>query len=252
MKKQSKPKLPLLETIIEYLSKPNNSYHNYYSDDYLRYEGVDYDSDMYYACANGSDCCKDDYCRCGTITNARVISIDFDVLLNSFFKLKHEKSDSELIDSYCIDRILRNSSLKDLSSWKVNVTSGYYGQEVHGCTPDENVINELKELFQSLIGKSDVEKIKICLKNEYGYLLPELELVKDATICNGVDINTINLFNQNHYRKLNQKFVEQYNDYKFPRAICRFDGKYQVIDGYHRMMSANNLKLKKVSIIVLT
>ena len=92
-------------------------------------------SDTYYPCQEGSDCCKDDYCRCGEITSTRVVSPpDFkDVVAKvaKHFALKANSNDNEL-DLYACDRILTFLKAYETDFYYVRVGGGYYGQEVEG------------------------------------------------------------------------------------------------------------------------
>ncbi len=242
--------LPLLEKLIkEFSDKGKKNKFSYLDSPSFAYyfSGIDSEYDTYHQCQNGSDCCRDDYCRCGTIENIRNITVDISALISGLVG-----NSKEILNAYCVDRLIRASDLKDPSNWELNVERGYYGEETHGHSPNQLIIDNLISDFKLMLNMSDANKVKLCLKNEYGHVLPSLEKLTNAEICL-VKTDDIELFNDHYVRKINKKFVDQYDDYEFPRAVCTLAGsKYRVIDGYHRMSSALNKNLKEVSIIVLS
>ena len=200
---------------------------------------LDYDYDEYHPCRHGSDCCDNDYCTCGQITNTRVKdSITFSLPL----KLK-------TIDQYYFDRVIRLSAALDPESWDVGVVSGYYGQEIGKITLDSSVEAEILQRLNVPDKTSDVDKIKKLLEFEYGYVLPVLEPMNKVKI---VDVNPKNLllFNDRYYGKAKNNL---YDDYDLPVCVVRKDpakrGKYIVIDGYHRLSS--NMNKQKVQVFEL-
>jgi hypothetical protein len=248
MKNKDKDKDGLIETLIDGFSAKNKDY--YCSNPFAYYfSGVEYESDYEYPCQNGSDCCDNDYCRCGIVTNANVKSVDIDALISNLFT---KSKDTNVISQYCVDRLIRNSDLKDTASWEVSVSGGYYGQETNGCVPNQKIIDSLVKDFTEILNKKDYSKIKHCLKSEYGFLLSDLVNMKKLELKE-VKTFDVELLNNNYSRKINRKFVDQYNNFILPRAVCvKIGKKFKVIDGYHRMLSAINQKLEKVSILVMS
>lgn len=211
------------------------------------YSAADYDYDTHYACKNGSDCCDNDYCRCGIIQNACVTKVNTDYIV----KTLTEDVKDDIFLPYCIDRIIRTSKILDLSSWEVDVGGGYYGEEVNGVRLDASVINDLITSLTELENLSPVDKVKKLLEREYGYVLPRLEKLSDAKVVE-VDLDSIKLFNDEYLRKISKDTVDFYKDYNLPRGVCVKAGKlYSVVDGYHRMLSAQKNKLKTIKIIEL-
>lgn len=229
-------KLPLFEKLVKELSNKTNWQYK---------PGVEYDYDTSYYCDEGCD----PYCRCwGSIHSTRIESVDINKIIKSL--IGDYKED---IEGYCADRFIRHSDLKETDSWEVKTTSGYYGDEIEGCYPSANVVDKLLLDFKALIMlTNNADKIKDCLRNEYGHVLSELDKCNRVEIAE-VPLDNIELFNQNHYRKLEKKYVDQYNDFKLPRAVCVNTGtKYRLIDGYHRMHAAANMKMDKVKILILS
>lgn len=210
---------------------------------------AEYDYDTYHACAHGSDCCKNDYCRCGVIQNARVTSINADYIA----KTLTDGCEADQLLAYCIDRSLRSSKAMDLDKWEVHITGGYYGEECHGVKLDGSIQSELIQRFTELDALTPADKVKKLLEYEYGFLLPRLETCANVRIIN-VSTDRIKLFNNDYLRKISKDTVEFYKDYKLPRAVCTKDHRdlYSVIDGYHRMLAAHKSKLPTVSIIEMS
>lgn len=195
-----------------------------------------------------SDCvCRDDntdYCRCTSIVSSEIESINFDGIVEDITKDK-----SFPIINYCIDRILRNNELYDTKNYEVDVSPGYYGQEVNGIQPkDMSVFDKSIAELKSLIGLSDLDKIKKVLELEYGYLLPQ---IKASTFFEIKKISPSDIiFPQTEYRKkIKAKDTDFYSEFKLMRAIV--DQQLHIIDGYHRITSALSKNLKTIEVIVL-
>lgn len=210
------------------------------------YSAVDYDYETFYSCKNGSDCCNNDLCRCGQIQNVTIKEVNINYIIDEFIQ-----NSSNVIDSYCIDRLFRNSDIAYKDGWEINICGGYYGQEISGCAPKASIKNQLCNDLSALLNLSDIEKIKYLLQNEYGFLLPELIQLNNANVLI-VPITDIIIGNLDYSRKLNKSLIKNYESYNLPKAICiNSNEKYRLIDGYHRMHAALNMKLDMVSIIQL-
>lgn len=216
------------------------------------FSGVEYDYDRSTNCIN-SGC--DSICRCQEITNARITKVDISHIASSFIsevlgvKIKSE----DKLDVYCIDRIIRLSGLRKTENWELDVHKGYYGDECSGPYPDEQETAKIRDIFQSMLELSAADKIKACLKEEYGHILPKLLDCTKAEIIT-TDPKDVEMFNESYMRKLDKEYVEQYNEYKLPRAVVDNGGKfkYRLIDGYNRMTSANNQSLISVDVVLLS
>lgn len=245
--KMKKEPVKILQAAINQLSNaltPKDRYDRYSKYQFL---GLDYTYDRS-ACVG----CED-YCRCTSIINATVSELDFNRLVTAFIEsIKGRNTISNEIDEYCIDRIFHASKLKDKGSWIVDVGGGYYGQEVFGCSPNPKVIEKLIDTLKSMLELSDIDKVKACLKEEYGYVLLQLQELKEAAVISVLP-SVIEMGNDTYARKLEKEYVEQYNKYELPRGIVIVNGKdkYRLLDGYHRMTSAINQALKKIKVIVL-
>lgn len=211
------------------------------------YGCAEYDYDNYNACAHSSDCCKDDYCRCGVIQNAHVTSVNADYIVKAITK---DCTDTMLV--YCVDRILRASKALELHSWEVNVCGGYYGEEVEGVRLESKVQDELIKMISSLEKLTPIEMVKKALEYEYGYVLPRLQKCTDVKIIT-VSLSKVKMFNDEYLRKVSKEAVEFYKKYDLPRGVCVYKGGcYSLVDGYHRMLAAQNSSEDSVSIIEIS
>jgi hypothetical protein len=208
---------------------------------------AEYDYDYHRECENGSYCCDNDYCRCGTIINASVLSIDPErvvAILSAPLRSTMQR--------YCVDRLLRITGAFSINSWEVNITGGYYGEEVHGVKLHDDIKNTIINELIALDKLSRTDKVKKLLELEYGYVLPRLKEASSIKISK-VAIGNIKFVNDSYTKKVAAKDINIYNGYKLPRAVCTKSGStYSIVDGYHRMVAAMNNKEKNVSIIELT
>lgn len=153
---------------------------------------------------------------------------------------------SNALEEYCIERIVRVSNLRKTSHW--------FCSEDYGYLPEANEVKRLGNIFKSMIDMSNADKVKAALKEEYGYILPQLQDLKNAETIT-LPINDIEVANGDYLRKLEKEYVDQYDNTELLRGVvikspvspnaCR------LIDGYHRYASALNQKLKKVEMIIL-
>ena len=244
-------------------------------DESFSYCGVEYECDSHYSCHGRSDYYSDgdsdDYysansgrcdgiCRCGQIENARVTEVDINYLTKYLCGLTDRdiKDNNELIDQYCVDRVLRINSLYMSGSWEITVCGGYYGDEIESTRMEDST---RKSIITALHGiahfRTNSEKIKKVLEYEYGFVLPQLIPLSEAYI-ETVDINDLMFGNKEYAKKIKKPDIELYDSYDLPRAICTTEAgvkpgqsKYRVIDGYHRVLSAKNRGDKEIKIIIL-
>src|ERR1039457_2386843 len=98
--------------------------------------------------------CDDNICRCSTIEDLKIASVNIVGLsveiYNEYFddSLATERDNkinsvifgtSKEIDIYTIDRVLRYFKLWDYSNWNVEVRSGYYGEELGEITIESSI-----------------------------------------------------------------------------------------------------------------
>lgn len=217
---------------------------------------VDYDFDDE-VCHNFD--CDHEYGRCRTIENIRFNSVDIPNIMSRFIG-GSQKGKSPLVDDvflkYALYRVMVHSQLWNDGLWETYPVGGYYGEEMGPVTLDSQMIAKFNAFIVNNKSLSDNEKIRNALIVEYGYILEALE-GKDLNNIKKVKIDDIHFGQKDHYVKINIKEAEQYysgyENLELPFGICidEGDGKYRLIDGYHRVAYAKNKKLSKVPMIVV-
>jgi len=177
-----------------------------------------------------------------TITGYKVKSVNI-IKLIEFISNKIE----DKIILYSIDRAVRASNVTT-AAFEVTIDQGYYGDELGSI---KLISEQLLANLHGLLDKTNLDRIKYVLELEYGYLLPEIDRATKLDIRNG-NPKAINIGQQDHYRKLNKQVIDAYKDYDLPRCICLSNKNgLRLIDGYHRLHSANNQKLDNIDVILL-
>jgi len=221
---------------------------------------TEYDYSDYRDCsAHGCD--DEGICRCGTIENAHVISVNIPSMVNEihgnyFDNTLATKRNSTInnilggvskeIDIYTIDRILRINKVYEPTNWEVQVCGGYYGQEIDDIILDDSIARKVEDQLDKAFDIIDLtERIEFLLMLEYGELLPSLQGCKYSVET--VERDSIIFGSDEHYRKVNSKNLEHYSDKKYQgiRGIVLVKGdKFRLIDGYHRSSTSENRTIK--------
>jgi hypothetical protein len=195
---------------------------------------IDYDYETYYPCQNGSDCCENDYCRCGQILNAEVTKLQkTDIFVSESWSALNE------IDLYCIERILTINKFWNTDSWEITVCSGYYGEEIDKFI--FNHANNCKGLIDVLLSlETNASKIEFVLNLEYGYILDAAKNLEWEMI--EIPRNKIIFGQKDHYKKLDAEIIAYYQDWSFPRGLVIESSvdQYKIIDGYHRIAASGD------------
>lgn len=206
---------------------------------HLSHYAFDYDYDIYRACQHGSDCCDNDYCRCGEIQNGKITSVDLDYLFKQTTDEIDKKRKYTEIERYCIGRMLIHHKMYDPESYELLVCRGYYGEEIDGieCYNSHSYITAVREM---LMLPDDDAKIKLVIRNEYGYLLDdmkganfELKEVRYEDILPPIDL---------------RRTEGESHDFGCAIAVCKRvgDDKYRIVDGHHRWKNAGGRKKVKI------
>lgn len=200
---------------------------------------VSYDYDRVYDCQTSYTCYDDntdegnnynscnDICRCGRIVNAHVTSVDTWGLAK---ELSSEPNDSIL--TYCIDRTLVALKIYDQDNWDFDIGGGYYGEELGGVVLTCHGMVDTALIHLCSL-KSDSDRIKFALVEEYGFLLDSIkDLEFTIETVNRVDIKIPN----EAYKIQAGTGIYKDSDYEGPRGVLREsqDGHLILIDGYHR------------------
>lgn len=215
---------------------PNN-FETRFMIDY-QYCGVDYEY------SSGSyNCTCEGICRCSTISNAHITSVNPSGMVEKYVSHNKIKSSVSEIEKYCIERIFVCHQVYLPEKWDIGICNGYYGQEVGSVTlyDEHSVYSDIDKMLNL---KSDTKKIEFVLTLEYGYILEDLnnrtysiESIKKSDL----------IFGQREYvkRVQRQSYYDEY--YKSPRGIViPQEDKYRLIDGYHRCLSHDGTKLKVI------
>jgi hypothetical protein len=226
---------------------------------------VDYDYETEYSCED-SGCNSEGICRCGRIYNVEVTPVDMMKLTTHIYeslvddskagkrqqKLNQLFYGGEVVDKYCINRILSHYKLYESKNWEVEIEGGYYGDEIGDVTMNGIVFDLVQsECYKLMELETLSDKIKSVLSLEYGYLLPDLESANFEIIdISQSDIDFKSL-NQNHIRLVKEEKesngLNHYNSssYDLPRGVVRKLGdNYKIVDGFHRMMASEALNFK--------
>jgi len=224
------------------------------------YKSPRYNYNTDYSCEK-SGCYDEGICRCGRINDARVESVDLSYLTIEIYDQlvpsdkKSKKRDTklsdllyggEIVDKYCIYRILSINKVWHPDLWEVNTTGGYYGDEIDDVTLDivtlSKVSTECSKLFDLTTLK---DKILYVVELEYGFVLDELKNCDFELITiykNHIDFKKLN---QNHIKNVKMEDLSHYSEdmYDLPRGIVRGEiDSYKIVDGFHRIIAASDKK----------
>jgi hypothetical protein len=184
--------------------------------------------------------CEEDICRCTTLNNARVEKVDMVNLTNLFC----EFFGNDEFTKICVNRILTSCHMWNPDCWYVSVGGGYYGEEIEGVYIENSDLKKWFIKFQE--AKTNKEKLFVALECEYGYVLDEVKEIDEWNIIE-IENNEVSIGQMEHYQKMDQKIVKSYADFDLPRCVLFFkDGKYKLIDGYHRLAANNEKKCKAI------
>jgi hypothetical protein len=221
---------------------------------------VNYDYSDYRNC-DAYGCDDEGICRCGTIENAHVLTVDIPSIVNEIYANHFDNSlatkrnstinsilggVSKEIDIYTIDRILRINKAYEPTNWEVQVCGGYYGQEIDDIILEDSVAQKIENQINEALSIIDLtSRIEYLLKLEYGNILPDLQNRQYS--IETVERDSIIFGSDEHFRKVNTKNLDHYSDknYHGIRGIALVkDGKFRLIDGYHRSSTSENIKIQ--------
>ena len=224
---------------------------------------VSYDYDTIYSCEE-SGCNEEGICRCGHITNTYLNKVDVSAIVTNIYSEIFDNSISTKrnnvinslwgisseIQKYTIDRILRVNKIWKPEFWNINVSGGYYGQEIDEVILIEDMVLKINSQLEMAFQIDNLsERVEYLLTIENGFILDD---IKDKKYhISVIDIDDIIFSNTEHKRKVVIEELEHYSDrnYSGIRGIVKKDGiKFKLIDGYHRLSKTEN-KLVKVLVI---
>lgn len=215
----------------------------------------DYELSLSYSCFE-SGCDEEGICRCSRITDVFISNIDMKFLLDTFISKINSGVDSislarennivdflygynpELVNRYCIDRVLRINKLYDPSEWIYEISGGYYGEEISDWYINEVTFEKVKSQIYHVLKLDELkDKIFYLLELENGYILDSLK-DKDFSI-KSIDYSKLIFPNEVHLSKVKSKDLSFYkNSYYTPQIrgiVIKQGDSYRVVDGYHRL-----------------
>ena len=226
----------------------------------FQYNGVYVDYGYTYDCENYG-CDEEGICRCGTINNEHIDSVDVSLIVKRIYDEFFEQGKASNrnnainevlygigkdIDIYTIDRILRSYKIWENDNWNIEVDGGYYGQEAGNVTIKETIADKIdEELWIVFSLPSLKEKIEYLLNVEYGKILPELSNCNYESIV--IDKDDVVFGVEKHLNKVMKKDLDFYSDknYSGIRGIVVKSGdKWRIVDGYHRIFTTKFPRLK--------
>ena len=226
----------------------------------FQYNGVYVDYGYTYDCENYG-CDEEGICRCGTINNEHIDSVDVSLIVKRIYDEFFEQGKAanrnnainevlygigKDIDIYTIDRILRSYKIWENDNWNIEVDGGYYGQEAGNVTIKESIADKIDEELWTVFSLPSVkEKIEYLLNVEYGKVLPELSNCNYESIV--IDKDDVVFGVEKHLNKVMKKDLDFYSDknYSGIRGIVVKSGdKWRIVDGYHRIFTTKWPKLK--------
>ena len=215
--------------------------------------GVDYDYDTEHSCADsGCDC--EGICRCGRIYNPRVTEVRISSITEDIYKFlegddKKAKRRSqriseifgvrdEIVDRYCIHRILTFHKVWDPENWTVGVEGGYYGEEIGEVELALSVMSKVETDCADMyrLGTAS-DKIRFVLRLEYGKLLRGLAKAEFELASISLKDLDFKKMSQMHIDTVTSENLQHYYQYDLPRGIIRGD---KIIDGFHRILAVDN------------
>lgn len=199
----------------------------------LKYD-TDYDCEQY-------GCDNEGICRCGSISNPRILSVNSWVIANHFADL------GDPLQHYAIERYCARLETDD---FKIDWSHSYYGDEIDSVELNDSVKQKIVDI-KNLQG---TDLIEFALKNEYGDVLPQYRN-RTWGYIQKAPFEPI-ILGKTDRRDINKDRIEFYksnigngDQYK-PVLLCELHEQiFRVIDGYHRYMAIKELGIKNVDII---
>ncbi len=217
-----------------------------------------------YNCDGG--CNSGDYCRCGTIENAKITSFDYALIekhiishiiqLAIYPNIELTMTDDELYKQYIkhpdnkifiygIKKILSINSAYDQSNYEVKTTSGYYGEEIDGYSFSNNK-KMIADLNTYLHLKSDQGRMEFLLRREYNIILKDTkDLEWEFKTITHKNIQ----YQKKHMDEVEQEGVHYNIPVDTPIVVIEKSPKFlRLVDGYHRYFKLHDNKT--INIIV--
>lgn len=187
----------------------------------------------------------DGICRCQVIEQVRIEGLNTEQAVKAIWPT------AEPLTAYALERLLRTQALWEPQHWQPEIIKGYYGEEVGQIRLDWQKAAAIEAEAETLLALPANEQIERTLVLEYGYLLDELQ-GRDWTLRQ-IATEELVLGAEEHYRSLDTAAIERYRyrrELPVALVIPRPDGRYRVIDGYHRAAAALRDEREQVPVVV--
>ena len=205
----------------------------------------------------------------GKITNIKVTEVDIPAIVEHIYErvdpnnnlkdtyihqqyniLGHDQkillATQMLITRYCIHRVLTHFKIYQEAAWGYQVGADYYGEEINKIHLKPILANKIANLLEHIRVRNISEKIEVILKMEYGHLIPSV--MNKKWQVKQIPSDKLYYSNNDHFNECtadltkpeNASYSKTLESYPYPRAITIMspDGRYKVIDGYHRLVGA--------------
>lgn len=214
------------------------------------------------ACNCDRYCIQEGICRAFSISSVEIEKINIQAIAEFIWNKINKTNSREFkrddkikrllmgydskFEIYCIERILSNYKLWDISNWEYTYINGYYGHEVDSLLLDETIGSRILLDIEKVIElQSFKDKVEFLLFQEYGFILETL------TNCR-YEIKRISR-NDLYFPQTRHLEIVKKNDWYLDRkrtsimGICiEESGRFRVVDGYNRLSQTNH---KMVTII---
>lgn len=193
---------------------------------------VDYDYDR--TECNGSCREYNDYCRCTKLYNTRVKSV------NGIYEDMLDFGES-VEQKYILDRLYSIHKMYDCNNYEVEVSGGYYGEEISGVTFNE--FDKLSQNLDRLLCMDFKSAILELFELEYNFVPDFIHNLKFK-----ISKFSLNYLNPVMSKKNN---IDCILNRDIPIGVIYYDRvKYSIIDGNHRINKALSEKLDYVDVIL--
>lgn len=198
---------------------------------------VDYDTESY----DEEDDPTSDYHRYyRKITSVTINSVNYKSILEKILPNSSKKNPVEVdaLALYILDRYL-HIHLKP-EDFEAEWGSDYYGDSVRAVKLSKAKLAELNDFISRLSAAKKLTKfIREILIDEYGFLLPEIEEIKEWELIE-VNKSEVDITHTEYVRHLDKQRIKWYADNnKIQSCLCLYrHGKLRLIDGYHRFAAA--------------
>jgi hypothetical protein len=206
--------------------------------------------------AGGCEC--DRICRCSLILHVEVENKPLNLAL-----LAEALGPTSADERYAAQRLLAAARL-EIHDFEVETAWGYYGEEVDGIFLDQNKALQVDAQWEEFLALPEDKRIPFLLEREYGHVLASLQ--GKTFDIEEVEIADLIFGAVHHYENLDEQTLGGYQmmsedtrgnaserqaQAEVPLGVVAAAGRrYRVVDGYHRLKTAQDLGRESVRVYV--